>query len=350
MSNPSISVLMAVYNGEKFLKQTIDSILNQTYKDFEFIIIDDCSSDKTLDIIKSYKDKRIFVHKNNVNMGQTKSLNIGLNLARGEYIARIDAGDVSLPNRLEKQVKIIRNNPNISVIGTSAFRYNEHWKIIDVVHMPVSQDSILLRLLFTSPIIHISVLMRRDVILNIGGYDENFYVLADYDLWSRLLTKNYYITNIRDILVGYMVSTESLGAMNAYSRSLIEASKIIQKNIKNFADITISLDEAANIRKFFDFSLQGLFVEEMIGTEKLIINIIKKMGISKKEIDYLLVRKYIKYLINNIKNPEDKLKFKFVIKSIFSKIDCLFSSYTICDNISKLIQSVFWRFKKSLFS
>lgn len=349
MSNPFISILMAVYNGERFLRKTIDSILNQTYKEFEFIIIDDGSSDKTLDIIKSYKDKRIFVHTNNVNIGQTKSLNIGLNLARGEYIARIDAGDVSLPNRLERQIEIIKSDPNISVLGTSAFRYNEYWKIIDVVHMPVSHNSILLRLLFTSPIIHISVLMKRDVILNLGGYDENFYVLADYDLWSRLLFNNYHIKNIKDILVGYMVSLKSFGSINAYSKSFIEASKIIQKNVKNFANITISLDEAANIRKFFDFSIQELSLEETITTEKLINNIIKKMGIPKKEIDYLLVRKYIKYLANNIKNPEDKLKLKFVIKSIFAKIDCLFSSYTICDDISKLIHSFFWKFKKSLF-
>ncbi len=110
MSVPIVTVLMAVYNGENHLRPTIESILNQTFKDFEFVIVNDGSTNSTSDIIKSYKDPRIVLHDNKTNIGQTKSLNIGLNISRGKYIARTDAGDISLPMRLEKQVKYLENN------------------------------------------------------------------------------------------------------------------------------------------------------------------------------------------------------------------------------------------------
>ena len=121
---PKVSVLMSVYNGEKYLKEAIKSILGQSFKDFEFIIINDGSIDKTEKIIKVFNDKRI-VLINQENIGLTKSLNNGLKLAQGDYIARMDADDVALSYRLEKQVKFLDSNPHIFLVGSSCYLINE---------------------------------------------------------------------------------------------------------------------------------------------------------------------------------------------------------------------------------
>ena len=270
MSVPTVTVLMAVYNGEKHIKPTIESILNQTFKDFEFVIVNDASTDATVDLIESYKDSRIIIHHNKKNVGQTKSLNIGLRLARGKYIARIDAGDVSLPVRLKKQVAYMEKHPEIAILGTSAFRYNDKGRLIDVVHMPDSLDHIIQRIFYASPVIHISAMMKRETILHFGGYDEDYDVLADYQLWSKLLQNNYRISNLREILVGYLVSPESLGAVNSLGRSVVEASRIIRSNVEKIAKMSISDNEATNIYKLLSLNMRGLSFHEILYNEKKI--------------------------------------------------------------------------------
>src|SRR4030067_2908226 len=121
MDAPIISVIMPVHNGETFLREAIDSVLNQTFTDYEFIIIDDASKDTTADIIKSYTDPRINYIKNDNNFGVTRSLNIGLKLARGKYIARMDHDDVSLPERLETQAAFLNQHPEI--VACNSFAY-----------------------------------------------------------------------------------------------------------------------------------------------------------------------------------------------------------------------------------
>src|SRR3990172_12530717 len=127
MNNPVITVLMSAYNAEKYLREAIESILNQTFKDFEFIIINDCSTDKTKKIIEEYanKDARIKLINNATNLGLTKSLNIGLKEARGEYVARLDADDVALPERLEKQYEFMNKNRDITLTGAWAEKIYE---------------------------------------------------------------------------------------------------------------------------------------------------------------------------------------------------------------------------------
>ena len=120
IKTPKITVLMPVYNGEKYLKESIESILKQTFRDFEFLIINDTSTDESEKIIRSFKDSRIKLIKNEKNIGLTKSLNKGLDLAKGEYMARMDADDISLPKRLEIQVAFMDKNPKIGVIGAWA--------------------------------------------------------------------------------------------------------------------------------------------------------------------------------------------------------------------------------------
>jgi glycosyltransferase involved in cell wall biosynthesis len=122
--SPKVTVLMSVYNGEEHLREAIDSILNQTYKNFEFLIIDDGSTDGSVNIIRSYLDPRIRLIKNKKNIGITRSLNKGLKLARGEYIARMDDDDIAFPERLEKQVRFLNEHVNVGLVGGSDITIN----------------------------------------------------------------------------------------------------------------------------------------------------------------------------------------------------------------------------------
>ena len=130
MKNPKVTVLMSVYNGEKYLQEAIDSILEQTFKDFEFLIINDGSTDKTGEILESYHDLRIKIINNEKNIGLTKSLNKGLKLARGEYIARQDADDISMPERLEKEVEFLETHQDYAVVGAFAKIINKNSEIL----------------------------------------------------------------------------------------------------------------------------------------------------------------------------------------------------------------------------
>ena len=182
-SNPTISVVMPVYNGEEYLCEAIDSILNQTYTDFEFIILNDGSTDKTEEIILSYSDPRIVYVKNDVNLQITKTLNRGIALARGRYIARMDADDISLSTRFEKQVRFLEDNPNVDVCGTWVEIFGsrkERWEY------PIEHEEIKAMLLFNSALAHPSIMMKKSI-FKTTQYDEKYNKAQDYALWVSLL-------------------------------------------------------------------------------------------------------------------------------------------------------------------
>jgi glycosyltransferase involved in cell wall biosynthesis len=305
MQSPRVSIVMAVYNGASVIRTTIDSILNQTLSDFEFIIVDDCSRDDTVAIIESCQDPRIVLIRNSSNAGQTRSLNTGLRAARGEYIARTDAGDISFPRRLEKEAAFLDRHPDVAVVGTSAIRYDEEGRIIDAVHMPVSEKAVRLRLLVTTPVVHISVMMRKNIILQLGGYDDEYYVLADYELWARLVASGRRLANIKEVLAGYMVSSASFGARNAQGRSLDEASAITQKIASHLAGVRITPEQARNIHLVFEFDMQGLPLKDIEAAEKLYAEILSKADASKKDIDHSLLKVHLKCLAGSARQRKD---------------------------------------------
>jgi len=185
LSNPKISVIMAVKDGEKYLRQSVDSVLQQTFSDFEFIIIDDYSIDSSTKIVEKYKDLRIRSIRNQSHLGLTKSLNIGLDIAKGEYIARLDADDVCLPTRFEDQVRFLDKHPLIGVLGTGISLIDDQGTIQDV-HFPTEHDLIKWQLCFYNPIAHPSVMMRIAAVKQAGGYDPTLTYSQDYDLWWRM--------------------------------------------------------------------------------------------------------------------------------------------------------------------
>ena len=254
-----------------------------------------------------------------------------------------------MPKRLEKQLAFMEKNKEITVLGTSAFSYDENGRTIDVVNMPKSQKRMLQSIFYTSPLVHISVLMRREIIDNMGGYNEEYYVLADYELWSKLIKKGYLLDNSKEILAGYMVSPESFGSVHSMGKSLLEASKIIQSNVNTITRLSISFKEATQLYKFLALNMYEMTLEEILNTEKLFINIFYDINASRREIDYLLVRKYLKHIIRYMKEPSDKLTLIYSIKTVCKKIGYIISYERFVDIFQQLYSTILWRRKKIPF-
>ncbi len=185
---PALTVLTTVYNGRSYLTECIDSVLNQTYKDFEFLIIDDASTDDSLDIIRSYKDPRIKIIENEENIGQVPSLNKGLKIAEGKYIARLDQDDVSLPKRLEEQTDYLERHSDISILCSWEITIDSNGKKVRQWKSEIKDYGVFLAtvMLGLCPVWHPSVMFRKDDIMKLGGFDSSYAPAEDYQLWSRM--------------------------------------------------------------------------------------------------------------------------------------------------------------------
>jgi glycosyltransferase involved in cell wall biosynthesis len=214
---------MCVHNGEEFLREAVQSILDQTYTDFEFIIINDASSDQTTSILLSYNDPRIKIVDNETNIGLTRSLNKGLRLATGEFVARMDADDISYPGRFAKQVEFLDRNRDITLCGT--------WVEFNGIKSaepgyPVGTEEIKVASLSFNPFAHPTVMWRRRVFEELDlRYDESFRTSQDYELWSRVVY-SVRTANIPMPLLNYRLHT------NQVSRSKEENQKQNSRRIK----------------------------------------------------------------------------------------------------------------------
>lgn len=211
MRIPRVSVLLSVYNGELFLREAIESILNQAFTDFEFIIIDDSSSDNSREIIESYKDERIVLLVNVSNQGLASSLNTGIIKAQGEYIARMDADDISLRERLEKQVAFMDKHREIGLCGSWIKYFGEENLVLE---FPPDDATIRCKLLFENNIAHPSVMLRKDLLLKHNlSYNPAYTNAQDYELWRRC---SHYLSlaNLSEVLLLYRLHSEQAGKTN----------------------------------------------------------------------------------------------------------------------------------------
>ena len=220
--NLPISVVMPVYNCEKYIAYSIESILSQSFKAFELIIVDDGSSDNSMSIIQSYKDKRIRIITNPNNIGLTKSLNKAINCSKGEYIARMDADDISLVDRLEKQSDFMEDNPKVAVLGGGYQEIDSDGRLINYVFKPpVDKETIEHQLLFkkpfANPIVHSTAIIRRTALEDVGRYRVPFQAAQDYDLWLRISEK-FEIQNMDEILIYYRYHPDSI-----FNKSVFES-------------------------------------------------------------------------------------------------------------------------------
>ncbi len=207
---PKVSVIMSVYNAEQFLREAVQSILDQTYKGFEFIIVQDGSTDGTMDILASFADPRIkIIHQDNI--GLTKSLNKAIKISSGEYIARMDADDVSLPKRLEKQVQFLDAHEDVAMCGTQATFLEDEPRSGEIqtqFSVPLSHAAIKKSMLFHNPFIHPSIIMRATVFKK-NPYNELYKHMQDYELWTRIVPFHQ-TANLPDVLLNYRIVTSGI--------------------------------------------------------------------------------------------------------------------------------------------
>ena len=198
-----ISVVSAVYNQEKYIEAAIRSVLRQTFKDFEYILIDDGSTDNSVALIRSFKDSRIRLIQNDANLKLPASLNRGFALARGKYIVRFDTDDICMPRRFAEQVKFMENNPQVDVCGSWIRYFGE--RLPYRAKLPAAADVNRCLLLFVPTVAHSAIILRHAKVLDLGiKYSENYMHAEDYELWLRhsLTIK---VCNIKKTLVHYRV-------------------------------------------------------------------------------------------------------------------------------------------------
>lgn len=222
---PEVTIIIPVYNGEKYLREAIDSILCQTHSDFVLLIINDCSKDKSVEIIKSYNDQRIKLLDNEKNLGLSASLNIAIKNANSKYIARMDQDDISLPNRIEEQLKFMKENQDIGICGT----YIEKFGVDEprTVKNPTKHDDIKVELLFQNPIAHPAVMINKEILDKHNfRYDTAYDGAEDYDLWERM-SNSTKLANMPKVLLRYRIHESQLSRIAPEKQAKID--KIINR-------------------------------------------------------------------------------------------------------------------------
>lgn len=200
--NCRLTVLMTVYNGAPYLRTAMASILHQTYRDFCFLVVDDASTDDSREIVRSYDDERIDLLCLDRNVGQTASLNIGFRQASTPWVARMDQDDCSAPNRLEEQMRALNADRRLSCIGTFCWTFTvDPGRAEGLVAYPVAYEGLKRMLLKRSPMAHPSIVVSREALLTVGGYDERYRYSADLEMYDRLLAR-YCAANIPKALLG----------------------------------------------------------------------------------------------------------------------------------------------------
>lgn len=212
---PAVTVLMGVFNGLPHLAGAIESILAQSFADFEFLIIDDASTDGSVDVIAEYarRDARVRVILNQENQGLGAVLNRGVQEARGTLVARMDADDRSVPHRLERQVAFLESHPDVDIVGSYALDVTASGEPVRERRVP-TEHSRIVAVIWSCPLIHPTVMYRRDKIIRAGSYLPTLRRRQDYDLWFRCVRDGLVFANIPEPLVHYLYSEETLRRNN----------------------------------------------------------------------------------------------------------------------------------------
>ncbi len=221
--SPRVTVLLAVHDGEPYVRESVASVLDQTFQDFEFVIVDDASTDRTVELVESFRDPRIRLLRNERNLGQVPSLNRGLREARGEYVARIDHDDWCRPRRLERQVAVLDAQPDVALVGTWMDLVDEGGRPIARLRSTIADfpeflfHTLIMRVLVSHP----SAMYRREPVLRLGGYDESTGPAEDKDLWRRLALERWDARIVPEPLVVYRLHDAQLSQTRAaYQRDV----------------------------------------------------------------------------------------------------------------------------------
>jgi glycosyltransferase involved in cell wall biosynthesis len=314
-----ISVVLPVYNVASFIKEAIDSILNQTIQDFEIIVIDDCSTDKTIEIVKSYNDERIRILTKPENKGLIDSLNIGFNAAKGKYIARMDGDDISDLKRFEKQLYVLENNPEIKVCGSWLQAFGKENKIIK--HKE-HHEQILVNMMVHCSMSLGSVMLDR-IWAKEESFDENKKHVEDYDFWSRVIWKGK-VYNIQEVLYKYRIhETQVSTTYNEIQRKgdipiKLVFFKKLNYNSNKFEDRFLEKMFLQN--EFFSIEEFSLFLEWLKTLQKQNnkLEIYNKTDFNKVVNSYKTSLIYKIYFHSNFCGVDKKWRIKALTKLSFS--------------------------------
>ncbi len=300
---PKVTVLMPVYNGRDFLAEAIQSILDQSYDDFEFLIIDDGSTESLDPIFRRFKDERIVVRRQE-NMGLTRSLNRGLSVARGEYVARMDGDDVSLPNRLATQVHELDSNKEIDLVGCFFDIVDGKGRLIERKELITDPVYRLWRLQFHNNYGHGTVMLRKRSVLNAGAYDDNLSYAQDYDLWSRISTKNN-TSIIPEALYRYrMVEDGTQASVKNYEVQLTNALRVSDRNLMA-CNYRLSEKDCAEVRAlYWKLDRRGISAQAVQLLPGLLEGFCRRFGIANEN-KSLLSQKIIMDVVAEAEASED---------------------------------------------
>lgn len=304
-SIPAISVLMSVYNGEKYLKETIDSILNQNFTDFEFIIVNDGSEDNSLKIMKDYlkKDSRIVIINNLKNIGFIKSLNKGLKIAKGKYIARMDSDDISLSERFFIQYEYLESHPDIFLVGSYAINMDESGVKISLFKPPLSPDKIRVKLEETNCLYHNTIMFRNSGRL---FYRLKMKYVEDYDFYTRLITEGKKLANIPKFLVKYRRLSSSASFGNRGYQ------KLFGKKARDFFMQRL-ITGKDDYESFDPNDILGIDINTSNNPDVLMARIISTFATNELDKTRILIYRYIK------SNPFNPMLGLYYILTFFPK-------------------------------
>lgn len=242
----TVSVLMPAYNAAEHIREAIDSILEQTFTDFEFLIINDGSTDNTVDIISEYDDPRIKLVHNDGNKGLIYSLNYGLEIAQGKYIARMDADDIAMDTRLEKQVRFLEDNPDTSILGTAfIFMGTPH-----EIHHPNYNEEIRIKLLDDGAFAHPTVMMRKDSIdSNNIRYNGDYKYIEDYQFWVEAAIKNLKMANLDEVLLQYRQHSNQVSSQK-YNEQEETKQRIKLEYLSHYFGKYMNVDELVSVHQY----------------------------------------------------------------------------------------------------
>jgi Glycosyl transferase family 2 len=225
---PKVTVLMAVHDGEPYVGEAIGSVLDQTFADFELLVVDDASTDATVEVIERFGDPRLRLLRNERNLGQVPSLNRGLREARGTYVARLDADDACRPTRLARQVDVLDSHPRVGLVGTWLEAIDERGRRVGELRKSLDDyvDFLYHTLIMRVYVSHPSAMYRREAVLALGGYDEQTGPAEDKDLWRKLALERYEARIVAEPLVRYRLHDRQLSQTRAaYQREVDGASQ-----------------------------------------------------------------------------------------------------------------------------
>lgn len=330
MSLPKVSIILCAYNAENFIQETIEAILNQSFKQFELIIINDGSSDATGEIINTYYDNRIIGINHEINLGLIQSIRDGIKLSRGDYISKIDADDIPAYDLIERQVRILDQSPKVGIVGVGFLNIDTNGKELFISRRSADNTSIQWNIMFGSPITHSGVMIRKEILIqNTLDYQEEFLHAEDYDLWSRLLDFCEG-RNIKQPLIKRRIHKESIS--NRHKNIQFENHlKISKRTIeKRYPYSNLSLADVKNL----------IIIEQEKNLEK--INSDRNFG--------KLIEFYLSMLKNYKFKCDDKRIYNyFVLNKIRSLTKKLFESNLIWCFLPKYFCKAAPLFFRSLF-